>query len=202
VAGFAALIAACASCASPEKRAQQDASYRAKFEKNCSIRMTEADAGKAEVTRQHFLPGTTVDLVVKYFTRGEKLRLRLQNDQGETVNVSGRLALIRMPLSGPPQSGYPVIFMQTTSGIRQELPLQYYSRGDNAVLMSRTGQGTTASTGFVQDWARFDCPTAIGRYTAVLDRVDRPDMERLKAYPFSVVATLPPEEDRERPTKH
>ena len=192
--GFTSVIIACASCASPEKRAQQDADYRARFERLSSIRMTEAGAGHVDETRQQFLPGSKVQLYVSYFTRGEQVGFKVEDENGTTVPVSGRLVMTAKPGTrktapaagaGPPQLAYPF----DVHGTDVELPIQYIDR-------NLPGQTPVPSAGgFAHCVASFQCPTALGRYLVVLDCPDLPNMERLKAYQFSVVASLSPEKD-------
>ena len=196
--GFTGLIIACVSCASPEKRAQQDADYRARFERLSSIRMTEAGAEHVDETRQQFLPGAKVQLYVSYFTRGEHVGFKVEDENGTTVPVSGRLVMLGKPgmrRTSPPagagqtQLAYPSDVQHGQYSTQVELPVQYSDR-------NLPGQTPVPSAGgYAHCVAGFQCPTALGRYLVVLDCPDLPNMERLKSYQFSVVASLPPEKD-------
>lgn len=192
--GLTAVIVAGVSCASPEKRAQQEADYRARFERLSSIWMTEGGAGNVDQTRQQFLPGAKVELYVSYFTQGEHVEFKVEDENGTTVPVSGRLVMTSPPGTrktrpppGQPQLAYPVdVRHGNYTGIRMmELPIQYIDR-------NLPGQTPIPSPGgFAHCVASFQCPTALGRYRVVLDCPDLPNMGRLKTYQFNVVATLP-----------
>jgi hypothetical protein len=198
--GSTLAIVACVGCASPEKRAQEDADYRARFDRFSSIRMTEGGAGHVNETRQQFLPGAKVQLYVSYFTRGEHVEFKIEDENGTTVPVSGHLVMTSPPGTrkthpppgpGQPQLAYPFDVRHGQSGDLStlELPVQYIDR-------NWPGQPWIPSPGgFAHCVASFRCPTALGRYLVVLDCPDLPNMERLKTYQFSVVETLPPKED-------
>jgi hypothetical protein len=66
-----------------------------------------------------------------------------------------------------------------------EYPFDYFGR-------NLPGQTWIPSPGgFAHCVASFQCPMELGCYLVVLDCPDLPNMERLKTYQFSVVATLP-----------
>jgi hypothetical protein len=203
LAGFAGVIVACVSCSSPEKRAHQEANYRARFERTSSIRMSELGSAHGDVTRHQFLPGAKVELYVSYFTRGEQIGFKVEKEDGTTVPVSGGPGTASpsgnknaSSSSGPGHSqlAYAVDVRHSQSGgvTRVDLPVQYSNR-------NLPGQPQTPSAGgFVHFTATFECPTTVGRYLVVLDCPDVPNMERLKTYPFSVVSTTLPSEEAQK----
>jgi hypothetical protein len=198
------LILLCVSCASSEKRARQEADYRANFERTCTIKMSEVGDNKGEVSRQQFLPGTKVEVRVTYFTRGENLKLKIEGEHGETAEISSPLVLRPVAKPSHPKIAYAINHLQTPGGgggLREELPPQYYAQG-NVAPMTITEPDRLIHGGYSELWSRFECPKEIGSYLVVLDRADREEMRRLKTCPFSVVSTLQHEEGSHDPAKN
>ncbi len=189
LAGLFVIILASVGCAHPEKRAQQQVDYRAAFERQCLIELTETGKAQAKGSLHEFPPGTRVELYVRYLCREEHVEFKIEREDGTSIPISAQLVMPFVPgtrkLRPPP--GMPSVHMYGSIGLRSpslniyDWPNQYSGR-------NLPGQPwVPMPSGFAHCYAVFKCPTETGNYLVVLSSSDRPGLERFKTYQFSIV---------------
>jgi hypothetical protein len=186
--GMLVVFLTCIGCIHPEKLAQQQADYRAAFERQCLIELTETGKAQAKGSLHEFPPGTRVELYVRYLCREEHVEFKIEREDGTSIPISARLVMPFVPgtrkLRPPP--GMPSFYMYGSTGLRSpslniyDWPNQYSGRN----LPEQPW--VPMPSGFAHCYAVFNCPTETGNYLVVLSSSDRPGLERSKTYPFSV----------------